>query len=397
MGTTAAYFDCFSGAAGDMIVGALLDAGASFEAVKAGLDSLEVAGLTVRAEKVVKKGIAATHFIVEAEGDDHPHRHLRHVVEIIERGTFPDPVKARAIATFRRLAEAEAAVHGTTTEKVHFHEVGALDAIADVVGAQLALHDLGITEVYTSALVTGHGTVQCAHGVMPVPAPATALLIQGVPAIAGDVAKEMLTPTGAAILMEWTEAFGPAPMMKASRHGYGAGTRELPDRPNVLRVTLGETATQRMTDEVAVLEALLDDMQPEFFPPLLEDLLAAGALDAWLTPALGKKGRPAQSITVLAPLGEEYALAERLLAHSTTLGLRIRTERRLVLERRVDTVSTVYGDIRVKVALDGSRALRAMPEYEDCRQASQAHAVPITIVYHAAIAAALGSKEETHG
>ena len=383
-----AYFDCFCGAAGDMIVGALLDAGASFDAVREGLDSLGVEGLTVAADKVVKKGISATQFRVIVEGDDHPHRHLKHVVEIIERGNLPEPVRTGAIASFRRLAEAEAAVHGSTIEKVHFHEVGAHDAIADVVGAHLALHSLGIDSVQASALITGHGTVKCAHGIMPVPAPATARLLEGIPWSAGDVDKEMLTPTGAALLAEMASRFGPAPMMTGTAIGYGAGTRDLPDRPNVLRVLIGEAAAERGTDEVVVLETMLDDMNPEWLPPLLEGLLAQGALDAWLVPVTGKKGRPGHAVTVLCPVGEERTLADHLLTHSTTLGLRIRTEQRLTLGRRIESVSTPYGDIRVKVALEGERALRRVPEYEDCRLAAEKARVPVQSVYDAAIAAA---------
>ena len=393
-----AYFDCFCGAAGDMIVGALLDAGASFDAVRDGLESLGVEGLTVEAEKIVKKGISATQFRVIVEGEDHPHRHLRHVVEIIERGTLPETVKAGAIATFRRLAEAEAAVHGSTIEKVHFHEVGAHDSIADVVGAHLALHSLGIDAVQASALITGHGTVKCAHGIMPVPAPATAKLLEGIPWSAGDVDKEMLTPTGAALLAETATRFGPAPMMTGVAIGYGAGTRDLPDRPNVLRVLIGEAAADLGTDEVVVLETMLDDMSPELLPPLVEGLLDAGALDAWLAPVIGKKGRPGQAVTVLCPVGKERTLADYLLAHSTTLGLRMRTEQRLTLGRRIETVVTPFGEIRVKVALErvalekvaleGERVLRRVPEFEDCRQAAAKASVPVHTVYDAAIAAA---------
>jgi len=383
-----AYFDCFCGAAGDMIVGALLDAGASFDAVRDGLASLGVEGLRVEADKVVKKGISATQFRVIVEGEDHPHRHLKHVVEIIDRGDLPATVRAGAIASFTRLAEAEAAVHGSTIEKVHFHEVGAHDAIADVVGAHLALHNLGIDAVQASALVTGHGTVKCAHGIMPVPAPATAKLLEGIPWTAGDVEKEMLTPTGAALLAEMATRFGPAPMMTGTAIGYGAGTRDLPDRPNVLRVLIGEAAAELGTDEVIVLETMLDDMNPEWAPPLIESLMAKGALDAWLAPVTGKKGRPGLALTALCQIGKERALATHLLEHSTTLGLRMRTEQRLTLDRRIETVATTYGDIRVKVALEGGRVLRRVPEYEDCQQAAAHAGVPLQSVYNAAIAAA---------
>lgn len=235
------YFDCFSGISGDMTVGALLDAGVDFDTLKTALDSLGVPGYTVSAEKVNKKGVMATQFHVNVdEGTDHPHRHLRHVVEIINNGDLPDVVKEKAIATFQLLGEAEAAVHGTTIEKVHFHEVGAIDSIVDIVGAQLGLHLLGVEAVYCSPLHVGAGTVRCAHGIMPVPAPATARLLLGTPTYGGDVQGELVTPTGAALVRQCVTEFGGAPRMTTDALGYGAGTKDLDDRANVLRVQIGE-------------------------------------------------------------------------------------------------------------------------------------------------------------
>jgi hypothetical protein len=235
------YFDCFSGISGDMTVGALLDAGVDFETLKGALDSLGVPGYTVSAEKINKKGVVATQFHVHVdEGTDHPHRHLRHVVEIINQGDLPEEVKEAAIETFEHLAEAEASVHGTTIEKVHFHEVGAIDSIVDIVGAQMGLHLLGVEAVYCSPIHVGAGTVKCAHGVMPVPAPATARLLLGMPTYGGDVQGELVTPTGAALLKQCAKGFGGAPRMTTDALGYGSGTKDLGDRANVLRVQLGE-------------------------------------------------------------------------------------------------------------------------------------------------------------
>lgn len=238
-----AYFDCFSGASGDMILGALVDAGADFDAIRQGFESLNVDGYSVSVEKLNKGGTSATKFNVEmAHEHHHPHRHLKHIVEIIERGNLPEKVKQASRETFQRIAEVEATIHSTTVERIHFHEVGAIDSIVDVVGAHLALHLLGIEKVYTSPMHVGTGTVKCAHGVMPVPAPATAALLQGIPSYGGDVQGELVTPTGAALLAQWTERFGPMPAMRIASIGYGSGTKDLPDWPNVLRVLVGESA-----------------------------------------------------------------------------------------------------------------------------------------------------------
>lgn len=392
------YLDCFSGISGDMSVGALLDAGADFETIRDALNSLGMAGFLVTAEKVNKNGIMATQFRVIQDADaKYPHRHLRHVVEIIMRGNLPESVKTAAVATFQIIAGAEAAVHGTTVERVHFHEVGAVDSIVDIVAAQYALHLLGVEAVYASALPVGGGTVSCAHGVLPVPAPATALILQGKPTYGGGAQCELVTPTGAALAVQWARSFGEAPLMRVERVGYGAGARDLPDRPNLLRVLIGEVDAPVGTREsVLAVEANIDDMNPELLPPLIAALLDAGARDAFLTPLIAKKGRPAYCVTALCDDAALGRVTQALFAHSTTLGLRMRREERIVLERRWERVRTSWGAVRVKIGLLDGAVRNAAPEFEDCRALAEHAGVPVRVVYDAALAAAIKGEFE-HG
>ena len=385
------YLDCFSGISGDMSVGALVDAGADLDSIAAALASLGIAGFHVTAEKVVKKGISATQFLVHCDPDiKQPHRHLRHMVEIIERGALPEEVKSAAVATFHLLAEAEAEVHNTTVEKVHFHEVGAVDSIVDVVAAQYAKHLLGIERVVCSPLNVGGGTVKCSHGVMPVPPPAAALLLRGKPTYGTADVGELTTPTGAALVSQWTDTFGPAPKMRTESIGYGSGEKELADRANVLRVLVGESEEGVTGGEgsVLVVEANIDDMTGELFPPLIAAILEAGAVDAFLTPVLGKKGRPAHLVTALCAEAQLPEVTEALITHSTTLGVRWHRTERHVLERCFGVADTDWGPVRVKLGIHGDIQNSAAPEFEDCRALAEAHAVPVRHVYEAALAAA---------
>ncbi|MCH8205062.1 MAG: nickel pincer cofactor biosynthesis protein LarC [Candidatus Hydrogenedentes bacterium] len=385
------YFDCFCGAAGDMIVGALIDVGADFETLRDALDTLGVEGYRVRAEKIKKHGTMATKFDVEIDAEHgQPHRHLHHIVEIIESGDLPAEVKEASLETFRRLAEAEAEVHGTTPEKIHFHEVGAVDSIVDIVATHLALHQLKPKRILSSALHVGSGTVKCAHGIMPVPAPATALLLRGIPSYGSDVDGELLTPTGAALIAQLAESFGPMPEMRVETIGSGSGTKDLPDRPNVLRVLLGETAEAASgTETIVVVEANIDDMNPELLPPLISDLLEAGARDAFLTPILGKKGRPAHLITILVDEVELNSVTGVLFRGSTTLGLRMRREQRICLEREWKTAKTPWGAVRVKIGRFEGDTTSTSPEYEDCVRVASESGVSAREVYDAAHAAAV--------
>ncbi len=383
-----AYFDCFSGAAGDMIVGAMLDAGADANALREGLRGLGVGGFSIEVEKTSKQGIAATRFSVGLDPSiKQPHRHLKHVVEIIRNGKLPPRVCDRAVRVFERLAEAEAQVHSTTVEKVHFHEVGAVDATVDVVGACLCLEQLGVERIICGPIPTGSGTVKCEHGVLPVPAPATALLLRGVPLAACDEVGELTTPTGAAVLTTLAEGFGAIPSMSLDSIGYGAGARDGKTRPNVLRVLVGESAGfGRETDQVAVLETNLDDATPQTIAYCIERVIAEGALDAYAVPIHMKKGRSGVMLTVLCDVAKVAVMEGILFRETPTLGVRRRVQERTKLPRRQEAVSTPYGDIRMKVG-ESAGITTATPEYEDCKAAALRHNVALREVMAAASAA----------
>ncbi len=385
------YLDCFCGISGDMTVGALIDAGVDFETLRDSLASLKVDGYALSADKVNKHGIAATQFRVHVDEEhDHPHRHLKEVLEIIEGGDLPDAVKDNAAAVFQRIAECEAEVHGTTPDKIHFHEVGAVDSIIDIVGAELAKHMLGVEQVYASTMVTGYGTVKCAHGILPVPAPATAALLKGVPVQAGDVEAELVTPTGAALVTQWTSEFGAMPAMQPLAIGYGSGMRDLPDRPNVLRALLGETEDVSMpTTSITVVEANVDDMSPELLAPLIAKFIETGARDAFLTPILGKKGRPGYLITVLCDEDKLSAITDVYFEHSSTFGVRIRQEDRICLEREWKTVTIEWGTVKIKIGRHNGQVCRTAPEYEACRALAESAGVSIMTIYEQALAAAV--------
>jgi len=381
-----AYFDCFSGAGGDMIVGSLIDAGADASKLMVALKGLDVVGYTLAIEKTKKQGFAATRFDVRLDSaEKQPHRHLKHVVAIIEAARLDEGVKRKAIRVFERLANAEAAVHGTTIEKVHFHEVGAVDAIIDVVGAVVALDLLGVEEIACSPIPVGSGTVRCSHGIMPVPAPATAELLKGVPIAATDEAGELTTPTAAAVLTTLAGRFGAVPEMKLKQVGYGAGTRDGTTRPNVLRVLIGSPVStlDADTDEVTVLETNLDDASPQVVAHCMDRLLAAGALDVYSVPIQMKKTRSGILLAVICETPRAAELERLIFAETPTFGVRRHTVRRTKLRRRHETVSTPFGSIRMKIG-ESDGQLTATPEYEDCRMAAEGHQVALRTVLDAA-------------
>jgi uncharacterized protein (TIGR00299 family) protein len=368
---TICYFDAFSGIAGDMTVAALIDAGAAFEPLAGALDSLGM-GATFRVEKVNRGGIAATRFVVEG-GEQRAHRHLPHILRMIDAGTLPDKVKENAAAIFRRLGEAEARVHGVPVEKIHFHEVGAVDSIADIAGAAMGLFLLGVDQVHASPVNVGGGTVTTEHGLLPVPAPATVALLEGRPVFSRGPQTELTTPTGAAILATIAVSFGPLPPMRLSGAGFGAGTKEFKEQANVLRVILGEASGAAEAASVAVLEANIDDSTPETLGYAMERLLEAGALDVTLTPVHMKKNRPGVTLSVLARPEDRERLAALVFAETSTLGLRIHVAERRVEARSVVEVETRYGKLRVKVSASGAFA----PEYEDCRKLARETGAPL--------------------
>jgi len=383
-----AYFDCFSGASGDMIVAACIDAGVPLETIRAALAGLSLTGYTLQAARIRKQGLAATEFRVNVDpAADKPHRHLHHIRQLIEDGSLKPAVRARAIRVFTRLAEAEAAAHGTSMEHVHFHEVGAIDAIVDIVGACAALDALEIDEVRCSPIPTGHGTITCEHGVLPVPAPGTAALLKGVPLAECDEPGELTTPTGAALLTTLATAYGPMPAMTIESIGYGAGQREGKTRPNLLRLLVGQAATSAEADEITVLEANVDDSTPETVAYAVEKLLAAGALDAFCTPIYMKKGRPAVMVSVLAEPARRHELEAILFAETSTFGIRSYRAERRKLGRSYTEVDTPYGRIRLKVGRHGDKVVSVSPEYEDCRAAAERTGVPLREIMTAALRA----------
>jgi len=357
------YLDAFSGISGDMLVGALADAGADSSAIVEALESLAA---SVSFEKVKRCGIAASKFHVRAE-ETPKHRHLSGILKLIDAASLPGRVKQNASAVFRRLGEAEAAVHQTPIEKVHFHEVGALDSIADIVGACLGFELLGVDSVYCSPLNLGSGTVTGEHGVMPVPAPATAALVEGKPVYSRGPVVELTTPTGAAVAVTLAKDFCPLPSMKIASIGYGAGDRDFADQANVLRVFVGEPSGAAEAVSVVVIEANIDDSSPQVLGYTVERLLEAGALDATLEPLEMKKGRPGTLLRVISTPEQRTVLADIIFNETTTLGVRIYTAERIVQARHFVEVETPHGKVRMKVS-DHSFA----PEYEDCRALARA-------------------------
>ena len=423
------YFDCFSGASGDMILGALLDLGLPIEDLRAALGSLAVEGVEVRADRVLRAGVSATKFCVGGDSQEHayPHGHahehsppdehllgstqhphgstqhprgsnehphgstqhshgshqhhsLKEIAGFISRSALAAESKQRAIHLFERLAEAEAAIHAMPVEKVHLHEVGALDSIVDIVGCVFGLDQLGVDAIVSSPLNVGSGTVTCAHGVFPVPAPATARLLRGVPIYVGDVQMELVTPTGAVIVTGYAQSYGPLPAMSIDKIGYGAGDRDPSRHPNVLRMIVGQADAAQRHRVVEIL-CEIDDMNPQLFGPLMDRLLVAGALDVFYAPVQMKKNRPGTLVTVLAPPALREALSAILFTDTTTIGVRYQEMSRECLDREVVTVETPLGAIRFKVASRDGRVLNASPEFDDCARIAAERTLSIKDVY----------------
>jgi len=371
------YFDCFAGIAGDMTVAALLELGLPMAILREGLAALPFSGYALESSKVERHGIAGTSFRVTLAGEDQPHRHYGGIKALIEAAPLKERVKEISLKIFRRLAEAEATVHGVELERVHFHEVGAVDSIVDIVGTAIGLDYLDIGRVYASGLPYGRGFVQTEHGRLPVPAPATALLMQWIP-LTGDIGEgERVTPTGAAIIAALAESFGPPPAMVPDRIGYGAGAKDFPELPNLLRLVLGDATNQATSEEVLVIETQVDDMNPELLGFLMERLLGAGALDVGFSALQMKKNRPGTLVSVIAQSADLDRLSGIIFAESTAIGLRYHPVRRVTLARRVEERVTSLGPVRVKL-LEGGRVA---PEFEACRGIALASGLPLIEVY----------------
>lgn len=381
------YFDCFAGASGDMVLGAMVAAGVEPRALTEQLSLLDVQGYAIEFENVDRSGISATHARVKI-AHERVHRHLGTILKIIYDSRLNDSIKKRAAKIFSRLAEAEAHVHNVPVEQVHFHEVGALDAIIDVVGAAICFELLGIERFACSPLHVGSGTVEMDHGRFPVPPPAVAELLKGAPVYSTDIKGELVTPTGAAIITTVCSQFGPIPRMKLASTGYGAGTRVYEKFPNALRVLIGETEATDETDQrpwipLWMIETNLDDMSPQIFGHVMERAFELGALDCYFTPCQMKKNRPGVLLSILCRQTEKESLAQMLFAETTTLGVRSYEVERRALDRETVRVETMYGSIDVKVARINGHVVNEMPEYEQCRQAARDANVPLRLVEEA--------------
>ncbi|NLA58547.1 MAG: nickel pincer cofactor biosynthesis protein LarC [Firmicutes bacterium] len=385
-----AYLDCFSGVSGNMFLGALLDVGVPIKVFQDAITSMGLENVELKTAVVTKHGIAGCYVEVR-HPEQHVHTHLPDIVEIIERAGFEPAVGKKAVEVFQRLAAAEAKAHGTTIDHVHFHEVGAIDAIVDVVCTVVGFHYLGVTRVQASPVHLGTGFIKAAHGVMPVPVPATINLLKGVPSYSRGIEAELATPTGAALLTSLASSYGPLPDGRILDVGYGAGTRDLPI-PNLLRLVLIEPAHEDRSlwsmDEVALLECNLDDHNPEVIPPLIAKLLGAGAWDAYVQDVTMKGGRPGIILTVLCPPGIEAKLAELIFRETTTLGIRTDRKSRYILPRESITVTVADREVSVKVARLGQEIVTMAPEYRDCLQVSETTGMPLKEIYDRARIAA---------
>ena len=382
------YLDCFAGISGDMLLGALLDLGVPEDALRQELAKLALPGYSIATRRVMKQNIAATKFDCQEEHRHHHHRGFTEIASLITGSTLAEPVKRRAISVFRRLGEVEAKIHAVPLEKIHFHEIGAVDSIVDIVGACIALELLSVTAVQASPLPCGSGFVETAHGKFPVPAPATLELLRGVPVVPSNITAELVTPTGAALLAEFCSRYGALPALVIDKIGYGAGTRDLPGLPNVLRAVLGQTTELTVADTVAVVEANIDDMNPEFFGEVMERLLATGVLDVFWTPVQMKKNRPGTLLTALCETGDADRVAEVVLTHTTSFGVRIHEARRRTLAREIVLVRTRHGEIAVKIGRLNGNVVQRSPEFESCRRAAAEVGVPVKDVYNEAARAA---------
>ncbi|MDA3931027.1 MAG: nickel pincer cofactor biosynthesis protein LarC [Prolixibacteraceae bacterium] len=381
------YYDCFAGISGDMNLGAMIDLGIDPEILKAELEKLNIDGFHLAVEKDIRRGISGTKATVVIENQDNEkHRHLRHVEEIVNGSTLSERVKTTSLDIFRRIAEAEAKVHNIEIQKVHFHEVGALDSIADIVGAAICLDLLKVDKVLSSPIQLGGGTVKCAHGIMPVPAPATALIVENIPVKTGLVQHEATTPTGAAILAATVDEFTEEVNFNISKTAYGIGQRDVSEVPNILRLYLSESEDELkdVTIETAtILECNIDDMNPEKYEYLLELLFDAGAADAWITPIIMKKSRPATTVSVLSSLENTAALKALLFENSTSLGIREYPVKKNMLRREEKVIGTQYGDVRLKMSFFNGKLINSKPEFDDCKTLAKEHRVSIQEIENA--------------
>ncbi len=384
-----AYFDCFSGISGDMFVGALLDAGLKIEILEKELNKLNLSGYQLEVNKVLKKGISASQFKVKIQ-EKGVERRFKDILNILEESKLDEEIKNEVKKIFFKIAEAESKIHQEDIEKIHFHEIGGLDSIIDISSAVIGIKALEIKEIYSSPLPLGKGFVKCAHGILPLPAPATLELLKNIPTYSGGMESEMVTPTGAAIISTLTKDFGERPLMKIEKIGYGAGEREF-SIPNLLRVSIGEKILSDkdlmdgyVHDEALLIETNIDDMNPEFYDYIMDKLFSQGALDVFLTPIQMKKNRPAQMFSIIVYEQNLKEILEVLFSESTTLGVRIKEVKRLKLTQQNFIAETKYGKIKVKVGIFKEDIKTIAPEYQDCQKIAQQYQVPLKEIYEEA-------------
>jgi len=375
------YLDCYSGISGDMLLGALLDAGLSYKAWLAEVGKLGLSGYTITKKRVIRSGLSGTKVTINVTAKQ-PHRNLSDITRLIGKSKVSKTAKDNTLRVFGRLAKAEAKAHGEPVEKVHFHEVGAVDSIIDIAGAAIALDMMGIEAVYCSPLNLGSGTVTFSHGTFPVPAPATAELVKGFPAYMSDTKAELTTPTGAAIATTLSSGFGPMPVVNVRAIGYGAGGREIPGSPNMLRVFVGDSDGGYEVDSVNLIETNIDDMDPRIYEYVMERLFDAGALDVWLTPIIMKKSRPAVTLSVLAVPSVTDELIDIVLKETTTFGVRVSEVSRRKLSREFKEVKTRSGTAKVKVGSKKGKQLKAVPEYEEVKALAKKSGRPLKDILH---------------
>jgi len=380
----AAYFDCYSGISGDMILGAMVDLGVDIKEIRKALKNLDLQGYNLHSKKIQRNGLASTQITVETKKfkkqHSHPHRRYSDIRKLISQSKLTSTVKKNSIEIFKRIAIVEAQIHNTTIQKIHFHEIGGIDSIVDIVGGVWAIESLNLDTIKSSPLNVGEGFVDCAHGRLPVPAPATLKLLKGIPIFSNGVKAELTTPTGAAMIGFYAEKFESIPTMTITSEGYGAGSRVIPKLPNLLRVLIGSIAVGEINNLV-MIETNIDDMNPEIFETVMESLFRAGALDVYFSAIIMKKNRPATKISVLAECGSREKLSKILLTETSSFGVRFYSVDRLVLDREIKKLKTPYGLIKIKLGKLDGKIVQASPEFEDCKKISLAKKLPAKKIY----------------
>ncbi|MBI3584300.1 MAG: nickel pincer cofactor biosynthesis protein LarC [Nitrospinae bacterium] len=391
------YFDCFSGISGDMVLGAMADAGVDIKSIKKELKKLAMEGYDLKVSKVKRKGIKGTRVDVVVDKKKHfHHTSYKDIKRMIERSRLSKKIKEDSLKIFKNIAVAEAKIHRTSVDNVHFHEVGAVDSIVDVVGAAICINLLSPDIILSSPINTGRGMVKTEHGILPVPAPATAEMLRGFPSYSSNVEFELATPTGVGIITTMSKSSNTMPNMKTNAIGYGAGSKDFSESPNLLRIMIGEGYSPSEQDSITVIESNIDDMNPQFYDHIINILFKGGALDVFLTPIIMKKNRPAVKITVLSKNDSVNRLADILLSETTSFGLRMYNTERVKLEKEIKTIKTEYGNVRVKIGKRKGAVISITPEYEDCKKIAEEKGMPIKYIYEKVKASAKQKHDFNH-